>query len=160
MINAPTTRAEKMKKNKPVFFVIIGFILLSCKAKTTTTEKTETTETIYLDTILPGAEIKTRLFIPNLDTTIFKEGLTIKLKTIGDSLDVAASKNPLKIQIKKTTKTKKTTTTKGPEAQNPKKHWAYLLGEFTVLILSIFFFLSWLLKFVYDIWQNKQKSKQ
>ena len=151
---------EKMKKFKPVFFFIIGFILLSCKAKTTTTEKTETTEIIYLDTIIPGAEIKTRLFIPNLDTTIFKEGLTIQLKTIGDSLDVKASKDPVKIQIKKTTKRKKTSSTKAPEAKNPKKHWAYLLGEFTILILSIFFFLSWLLRFLYDIWQNNQKTKQ
>lgn len=149
-----------MKKFKPVFLLIIGFIILSCKAKTTTTEKTETTEIIYLDTILPGAEIKTRLFIPQLDTIIFKEGLTIQLKTIGDSLDVKASKDPVKIQIKKTTKKKKTTTTKAPEAKNPKKHWAYLLGEFTVLILSIFFFLSWLLRFFHDIWQNKQKTKR
>lgn len=151
---------KEMKNRITCISILFSIVIFSCKSKIVKRENIDKIETIYLDTILPGSEIKTKLYIPTLDTLIEREGLSIQLKTVGDSLEVLAKKDSVKLQIRKTIKTKTRTKTKEAKSKDPKRHWAYLLGEFALLILSIFFFLSWFMRFIYDIWQNKQKNKQ
>lgn len=124
------------------YFIPLLLIFTGCRTVERT--RTETTEIVYLDTIIPGAEIKTRLFIPKLDTIIFKDGLKVELKTIGDSLDLKATKDPVKVQVKKTTKRKNQTKTAKP--QTYKEHWFYQLLLRIVLIFSIYWVFREILK--------------
>ncbi len=123
---------------------LIPLLLIFTACRTVERTKTETTEIVYIDTIIPGAEIKTRLFLPTLDTIIFRDGLKVELKTIGDSLDLRASKEPVKVQVKKTTKRK--TQTKIAKPQTYKEHWFYQLLWRIVLIFSIYWVCREILK--------------
>lgn len=123
---------------------LIPLLLIFTGCRTVERTKTETTEIVYLDTIIPGSEIKTRLFLPTLDTIIFKDGLKVELKTIGDSLDLKATKEPVKVKVKKTTKRKTQTKTAKPQAY--KEHWFYQLLWRIVLIFSIYWVCREILK--------------
>lgn len=123
---------------------LIPILLIFTGCRTVERTKTETTEIIYLDTIIPGSEIKTRLFLPTLDTIIFKDGLKVELKTIGDSLDLKATKEPVKVKVKKTTKRKTQTKTAKPQVY--KEHWFYQLLWRIVLIFSIYWVCREILK--------------
>lgn len=123
---------------------LIPLLLIFTACRTVERTKTETTEIVYLDTVIPGAEIKTRLFLPTLDTILYKDGLKVELKTIGDSLDLRASKEPVKVKVKKTTKRK--TQTKTAKPQGYKEHWFYQLVWRIVLIFSIYWVCREILK--------------